>query len=99
MTEMKIDNFQDLAEIVAIQNFEAFSGKVIQNHTKPVYKKAVLISKAPKKAVLISKPDRKIVRGIRFTPKKNKMHGRVIHYTNVKNAFKRAQKQKSRKGR
>lgn len=96
MTEIRMNNFQDLAEIVALQNFESFNETVVQQY--PKFKKAILISKAPKKAVLISKPDRKIIKGVKFTPKKIKMHGRMIHYTNVKNAFKRAQKRKSRKG-
>jgi len=109
-----LDNFVDLAEIVALHNFYELTNtkeeprkekgtysKSGQNqiYSKSGYKKAILVSKAPKKAILTSKPIRKIIKGFKFTPKKDKMYGRMIHYTNPKNSFIRAQKQKSRKGK
>lgn len=97
MSEIKLDNFQDLAEIVALQNFDHMTKTL--NEQRKKFKKAVLINKAPKKAVLKSKAVRKVINGVKFTPKKAKMHGRVIHYTNAKNAFMRAQKRKSRKSK
>lgn len=86
------DNFEALHEFVA---FEIFDEKV---KNRRQFKKAVKIGNAPKKAVLISKAPPRI-KGPKFTPKKAKHHGRIIHFTNAKNSFKRAQKRKSRKGR
>jgi hypothetical protein len=63
-------------------------------------KKAVKIGDAPKKAVKTSDaPLKKIRKGNKFTSKKIRMHGRVVHFTNAKNSFKRALKHKSRKGK
>ena len=90
----KINNFVDLYEIVQIHEFENESKNIIQ------FKKAVLISRAPKKAVLISKaPIVKKLYGGNFTPRKKHINSRLIHYTNAKNSFERAQKNKSRKSK
>ncbi|MCK5520327.1 MAG: hypothetical protein KAI81_04380 [Candidatus Marinimicrobia bacterium] len=90
MTKMKFDGFDALHEFVALENYD----EKVKN--KPQFKKAVKIGNAPKKAVLISKAPIKS-KGLKFTPKKVKHHGRMIHFTNVKNSFIRAQKRKSRK--
>ena len=92
MTELKFQGFEALHEFVAFENFN----KKVEERLQ--FKKAVKVGKAPKKAVLISKPVKRI-KGPKFTPKKPKHHGRMIHFTNAKNSFKRAQKMKSRKGR
>lgn len=95
-----LDNFQDLLEVVTLQNFDELTKELPED--KPiknsVYKKAVKIGNAPKKAILISKaPPKKVKKGGRFTDKKICHHGRMIHFTNAKNSFKRAQNRKSRK--
>ena len=92
--EIKLDNFQDLLEVVQLQNFDELT------KANPQFKKAVKVSGAPKKAVLVSKaPLKKIKKGNRFTDRKKRLHGNKIYYTNAKNSIKRAQKMKSRKGR
>ena len=91
MIEIKFDGFKALHEFVALENFE----KKVEN--QPQFKKAVKTGNAPKKAVLISKASPRI-KGLKFTPRKISRHGRMIHYTNGKNSFIRAQKRKSRKG-
>ena len=94
---MKImNNFHELYEAVTLENFDQ------SVKDKPQFKKAVKVGNAPKKAVLISKAPPKEVKprtkGLKFTPKKPRSHGRMIHFTNMKNSFKRSQKRKSRKG-
>ena len=89
-----LDNFQDLLEVVQLQNFDEAT------KVKPQFKKAVKVGSAPKKAVKISDaPPKKIRKGKKFTVRKIRMHGRVVHFTNAKNSFVRAQKIKSRKKR
>ena len=91
MTDMRFQGFEALHEFVVLDNFD----KKVEE--KPQFKKAVKVLDAPKKAVLVSKAPKR-VRGPKFTPKKVKHNGRMIHFTNAKNSFKRAQKTKSRKG-
>lgn len=91
MTVIKFDGFEALHEFVALENFDEKVKSKLQ------FKKAVKVGNAPKKAVLINKAPKRI-KGLKFTPRKFSHHGRMIHYTNAKNSFKRAQKMKSRKG-
>ena len=91
MSEMKFTEFDALHEFVSLDNFDKKVKK------KSQFKKAVKVRDAPKKAVLVSKAPKR-VRGPKFTPKKAKHNSRMIHFTNAKNSFKRAQKTKSRKG-
>ena len=91
MSEIKFQGFDALHEFVALENFN----KKVEE--KPQFKKAVKVRDAPKKAVLISKAPKRI-KGLKFTPKKIHRNGRMIHFTNAKNSFIRAQKMKSRKG-
>ena len=97
-----LDNFQDLLEVVQLQNFDEatkVNPQGISGQTRK-YKKAVKVGSAPKKAVKVSDaPPKKIRKGKKFTPRKIRTRGRVVHFTNAKNAFKRAQKIKSRKNR
>ena len=99
-----LDNFQDLLEVVQLQIFDEAT------KAKPQFKKAMKVKDAPKKAVKVGNapkkavkigdaPPKKIRKGKKFTPRKIRMHGRVVHFTNAKNNFKRAQKIKSRKKR
>ena len=92
MTKITFSGFEALHEFVALENFDE---KV---KSKTQFKKAVKVGNAPKKAVLISKAPMRI-KGLKFTPRKVSHHGRMIHFTNAKNSFKRAQKMKSRKGK
>ena len=84
-------DFGTLYETVQLKNFEDKVSDKLQ------FKKAVKVADAPKikKAVRIS---RALKKGPRFTKGKPKRKGFVIHYTNAKNSFKRAQKRKSIKG-
>ena len=96
MSDMKFDNFQDLLEVVSLQNFD----ELTKEPPKPQFKKAVKVGDGFKKAVLVSKsPTKKVRKGKKFTSPKDKRHGRMIHVTNAKNSFQRAQKSKSRKGK
>lgn len=92
MDKVILNNFMELLEVVALENFEKLT-KVIK---VAEFKKAVKTGEPFKKAVKTG--FKKPVNGLRFTPRKLPGHGRMIHYTNVKNSFKRAQKMKSRKG-
>lgn len=93
-----LDNFKDLLEVVALQNFDEIT-LVSPEPDKSVFKKAVKIGNGFKKAVLISKaPFKPTGNGGRFTLPKTRNHGKMIHFTNPKNAFKRALRLKSRKG-
>lgn len=92
MSTIKFEGFEALHEFVVLENFD----DKVKN--KPQFKKAVKTGSAPKKAVLVSKAPKRIS-GPKFTAKKAKHHGRMIHFTNAKNSFKRAQKMKSRKGK
>ena len=92
---IKIDNFKDLFEVVCIQNFEERN----ENELKPNFKKAVKIGSAFKKAIKIGDAPQKVKKGEKFTPRKLNHHGRMIHFTNAKNSFKRSQKRKSVKGK
>ena len=92
--EIKMDNFQDLLEVISILNFE----KKVKDEPKQNFKKAVKVGDAPKKAVKTGDAPKRGVKGLKFTPKKLNHHGRTIHFTNVKNSFKKSQERKSRKG-
>lgn len=98
--EIKFSGFDALYEHVVLENFDELTrDQPQQNRTsiKSGYKKAVLVKPAPpiKKAVKLSDAPKK---GPRFTNRKIHKGSHTVHFTNAKNAFKRAQKAKSRKG-
>lgn len=93
---MKFDNFHDLLEVVSLQNFD----KRVEDGLEQNIKKAVKIGPAFKKAVKTGEAlPKKVRKGKKFTDRKPSHHGRVVHFTNNKNAFIRTQKRKSKKGK